>query len=68
MKPRLGSRGRHVITYVRNHDDLRYAYKIAKQLCLWVIVEEQFIAPVYRATVINFTLEGVLAGTQPQVV
>lgn len=68
MKPRLGSRGRHVITYVRNHDDLRFAYKIAKQLCLWVIVEEQFVAPVYRATVINFTLEGVLAGTQPQVI
>ncbi|MEI6711134.1 MAG: hypothetical protein WCK88_02635 [bacterium] len=48
VKPRLGSRGRHVITYVRNHDDLRMAYRIAKQLCLWVIVEEQFVAPVYR--------------------
>lgn len=65
VKPRLGSRGRHVVTYVRNHDDLKYAYKIAKQLCLWVIVEEQFIAPVYRGTVINFETAGVLSGTQP---
>lgn len=55
------------MTYVRNHDDLKYAYKIAKQLCLWVIVEEQFIAPVYRGTVINFETAGVLSGTQPLV-
>ncbi len=68
VKPRLGSRGRHVVTYVRNHDDLKYAYRIAKQLCLWVIVEEQFIAPVYRGTVIDFELAGVLSGTQPLVV
>jgi len=68
VKPRLGSRGRHVVTYVRNHDDLRAAYTIAKQLCLWVVVEEQFIAPVYRATVIDFELAGVLSGTQPLVI
>jgi hypothetical protein len=43
VKPRLGSRGRHVVTYVRNHDDLRHAFRIARQLCLWVIVEEQII-------------------------
>jgi hypothetical protein len=48
VKPRLGSRGRHVVTYVSNHDDLRHAFKIARQLCLWVIVEEQIIGPVYR--------------------
>lgn len=43
VKPRLGSRGRHVVTYVRNYEDLRHAFKIARQLCLWVIVEEQII-------------------------
>ncbi len=41
VKPRLGSRGRHVVTYVRDYDDLRHAFQIARQLCLWVIVEEQ---------------------------
>jgi hypothetical protein len=33
-----------------------------------VIVEEQFIAPVYRGTVINFEIAGVLSGTQPLVI
>lgn len=67
MKPRLGSRGRHVVTYVRNHDDLRHAFKIARQLCLWVIVEEQIIGPVYRGTVIDYEISGILSGTQPMV-
>lgn len=67
VKPRLGSRGRHVVTYVRDHDDLRAAFRIARQLCLWVIVEEQLFGPVYRATVIDYKVEGILAGTQPQV-
>ena len=67
VKPRLGSRGRHVVTYIRTHEELREAFKIARQLCLWVIVEEQIIGPVYRGTVINYTLEGVLAGFQPMV-
>ena len=67
VKPRLGSRGRHVVTYVRTHDELEKAFRIARQLCLWVIVEEQIIGPVYRGTVINHTLEGVLAGFQPMV-
>lgn len=68
VKPRLGSRGRHVVTYVRNHDDLYHAFHIARQLCLWVIVEEQIIGPVYRGTVINYEVAGILSGTQPMVV
>jgi carbamoylphosphate synthase large subunit len=67
VKPRLGSRGRHVVTYVRNHDDLRHAFHIARQLCLWVIVEEQIIGPVYRGTVIDYEVGGILSGTQPMV-
>lgn len=68
VKPRLGSRGRHVVTYVRNHEDLREAFNIARQLCLWVIVEEQIIGPVYRATCVNYEAEGILAGLQPEVI
>jgi cyanophycin synthetase len=40
----------------------------AKKLCAWVMVEEQLLGPIYRATVINFELCGVLRGDQPQVV
>jgi hypothetical protein len=67
VKPRLGSRGRHVVTYIRTHEELREAFHIARQLCLWVIVEEQIIGPVYRGTVIDYSIEGVLAGFQPTV-
>ncbi len=68
VKPRSGSRGRHTTTFVYNQADLVKAFKIAKQLCHWVIVEEQLFGPVYRATVVNFELCGVLRGDPPQVV
>lgn len=68
VKPRAGSRGRHSTTFVLSMDDLRQAYKVAKQLCHWVIVEELLKGPVYRATLINYELCGVLRGDGPQVV
>src|SRR5258708_1797715 len=68
VKPRAGSRGRHTSTFVFTREELKQAYKIAKQLCHWVIVEEQLKGPVYRATLINFELVGVLRGDPPQVV
>ena len=68
VKPRAGSRGRHTTTYVETEADLRQAYRIAKQLCFWVIVEEQLFGPVYRATAINYEIRGVLRGDSPQVI
>lgn len=68
VKPRSGSRGRHSMTYVSNQAELTQAFKVAKQLCHWVMVEEQLSGPVYRATVINFELCGVLRGDSPQVI
>ncbi len=65
VKPRSGSRGRHSTTFVSSVEDLKEAFKIAKQLCFWVIVEEQLQGPVYRATVVNFELCGVLRGDPP---
>lgn len=67
VKPRAGSRGRHSTTFVFNEDDLKKAFKIAKQLCYWVVVEEQLFGPVYRATIINGHLAGVLRGDPPEV-
>ncbi|MBI5530946.1 MAG: hypothetical protein HY918_05645 [Candidatus Doudnabacteria bacterium] len=68
VKPRAGSRGRHSTTYVSTPAELKAAYKVAKQLCFWVIIEQQLKGPVYRATVIDFQLSGVLRGDSPQVV
>ncbi len=68
VKPRAGSRGRHSTTFVSSLEELKVAFKVAKQLCFWVMVEEQLQGPVYRATVINFKLAGVLRGDAPQII
>jgi len=67
VKPRAGSRGRHSTTFVYTLNNLKEAFKAAKQLCYWAVVEEQLFGPVYRATLINFELCGVLRGDPPQV-
>ena len=68
VKPRAGSRGRHSTVFVNSEKDLIQAFKTAKQLCFWVVVEEQLKGPVYRATLVNFQLEGGLRGDPPQIV
>ena len=65
VKPRAGSRGRHTTTYVTTEAELKTAFRIAKKLCYWVMVEEQLMGPVYRGTVINFQTVGVLRGDCP---
>ncbi len=67
VKPREGSRGRHSTTHVYTLEQLKKAFKVAKQLCLWVIVEEHLKGPVYRGTVINYKTVGVLRGDAPRV-
>ncbi len=67
VKPRTGSRGRHSTTFIKNLKGLKQAFKIAKKLNFWAVVEEQLDGPVYRATVINNELVGVLRGDPPQV-
>jgi hypothetical protein len=67
VKPREGSRGRHTTTFVASLEDLKTAYDTAKRLCFWVVVEEQLFGPVYRATVVDFKVRGVLRGDHPGV-
>ncbi len=67
VKPRLGSRGRHTTLFVNTAQDLAEAFKLARQLCPEVIIEEQLFGAVYRGTVINGKLVGVLKGEQPQI-
>ena len=68
VKPRAGSRGRHSTTFVTSLEELKISFRIAKQLCYWVMVEQQLMGPVYRGTVINFELAGVLRGDAPQII
>lgn len=67
VKPRLGSRGRHTNTHLMNVVDFERAFYIAKQLGRGVIVEEHLVGSVYRATVIDGVLGGVLAGDPPRI-
>jgi cyanophycin synthetase len=67
VKPRLGSRGRHTTTFIYTEDQLREAFTIAKQLCHWVVVEEHLVGSVYRGTMIDGRLRGVLGGDPPRV-
>ncbi|MEO8065422.1 MAG: hypothetical protein ABI643_01020 [Candidatus Doudnabacteria bacterium] len=67
VKPRSGSRGRHTTTNIYSEDDFIQAFKIAKQLCYWVIVEEHLFGDVQRGTVIGGKLVGVLGGSPPRV-
>ena len=68
IKPRSGSRGRHTTTFIYTAAELRQAFKVAKQLCFWVVVEQQLLGPVYRGTVINFKTRGLLRGDPPTVI
>lgn len=67
VKPRRGSRGSHTTTCIYTEKDLYEAFKIAKQLCYFVVLEEQIHGAVYRGTVINGKLVGVLAGVPPRI-
>ena len=68
VKPRLGSRGRHTTTYIYKEAQLAEAFKIAKQLCHWVVMEEHLVGSVYRGTMIEGKLRGVLGGDPPRII
>lgn len=67
VKPRLGSRGRHTTTHIYTKEELREAYKSAKKLCHFVIIEEQLLGSVYRGTLVHGELVGVLRGDPPRI-
>ncbi len=66
-KPRLGSRGRHTITHIHTEEDLVHAFRIAKKLCRYVIIEEQLFGSVYRGTYIGGEIVGILRGDPPRI-
>jgi cyanophycin synthetase len=67
IKPRLGSRGRHTTTYITTEAQLKEAFDTAKQLCYWVVMEEHLVGSVYRATMVDNQLAGVLSGDPPRI-
>lgn len=67
VKPELGSRGRHTVTFIQTEEELRHGYKVAKELCMYVVVEEMLMGSVYRATYVGGEIVGILRGDPPRI-
>jgi D-alanine-D-alanine ligase-like ATP-grasp enzyme len=59
-KPNLGSRSRHTTTHLSDDTEFMKAFKKARQLSPWVMIEEELSGYVFRGTVIGGKLIAVL--------
>jgi len=67
-KPRVGSASRHTTLHITNEGELLKAFNIAKQVSPGVIIEEELVGDVYRATVVDGELAATLRRDPPYVV
>jgi len=59
-KPNQGSRSRHTTTHISDDTEFLIAFKKARQLSPWVVIEEELTGYVFRGTVIGGKLIAVL--------
>lgn len=59
-KPNLGSRSRHTTTHISTDAEFLIAFKKARQLSPWVMIEEELSGYVFRGTLIGGKLIAVL--------
>lgn len=64
-KPREGSRGRHTTLGIHSEEELEKAFKRARQLCPFVLVEEYVPGRIYRATCIGKKVAGIMELVRP---
>ncbi len=67
-KPHSGSGSRHTILHIANEDELVRAFEVAKQVSPKVIIEEELVGPVYRATVVDGKFVAAIRRDPPSVV
>jgi len=67
-KPYSGSGSRHTILHIDTDEELKRGFEIAKQICPAVVIEEELVGAVYRATVVNGRLAATLRRDQPFVI
>ncbi len=60
VKPRIGTRARHTTTNIHTREEFDAAFKLAKQICAYILIEEHYEGAVSRATVVDGQLEGFL--------
>ena len=67
-KPFSGSASRHTVLHITNEEELAHGFKVANQIAPKVVIEEELVGAVYRATVVNGTFAAALRRDQPHVV
>ncbi len=67
-KPHIGSGGRHTTLHIMTEDELQKGFESAKRLSPVVVIEEELVGPVMRATLIGGKLTAVLRRDPPQVI
>lgn len=68
VKPHSGSGSRHTTLHITDEKELLRAFYISKQMSPNVIIEEELIGAVYRATVVDGKLVATLRRDQPYVI
>lgn len=68
VKPHSGSGSRHTTLHITDEKELLRAFSIAKQISPMVILEEELVGAVYRATVVDGRLGATLRRDQPYVI
>lgn len=67
-KPNLGSRSRHTTTHITTEPEFLKAFRKARALSPWVVIEEELVGFVFRITLIGGKLAGALRREPPFVV
>ncbi len=67
-KPNVGSRSRHTMIHIHTPKDLIIGFRKAKVLSPFVVIEEELNGYLFRGTLINGKLVGVVKRDQPEVV
>ncbi|MDB5264767.1 MAG: Cyanophycin synthetase [Parcubacteria group bacterium] len=67
-KPFSGSGSRHTILHIKDEAELARGFSIAKQIAPRVVIEEELVGPVYRATTVDGKFAAALRRDQPHVI
>lgn len=67
-KPSQGSRSRHTTIHINTEEQFKRAFKSAKQLSPWVVVEEELKGMVFRGTIVDGKIVAVMRREPPHVV
>ena len=66
-KPSIGSRARHATLHITNAEELKNGFEIAKQVSPWAIVEQELQGDLFRVTLIEGKVAGIVRREPPRV-